>query len=471
MTRQSCKCKRLVCIGSTRKLGRTFALAFLLALVFDQRAGACAATGNDSPQFPLHVEPGKRYLIDAKNHPFLIDGDAAWSLIAQLTREEANYYLEDRKSRGFNAILVNLLEHKFATNAPANIYGDRPFRKESDFTTPNESYFKHADWIIERACELGFVVLLTPAYAGHEGGLEGWYREVEQNGAAKLEIFGRYLGNRYRNFSNIIWVQGGDYNPPDRELYRALAKGISETDPGSLQTAHNSPGYAALDYWSIEPWLSINSVYTYGSIFSASRDQYRKSPVMPFFLVESAYENEHGVNARRLRQQAYQAILSGAAGQVFGNNPIWHFSGPGLFPVAMTWQDALDSPGSRSMATLFRIMGSRKWWQLIPDIDNSFLFSGADAEDGHAVAAVAHDGSSALVYVPSRRKIGVDLSQLSGKFVTAQWIDPTNGNAIDRMEVGNKLGKQTFVPPETNNSGYDDWLLELKAFHDGSARQ
>ena len=39
--------------------------------------------------FPLRIPAGKRHLEDAAGQPFLLHGDAAWSLIAQLTREDA----------------------------------------------------------------------------------------------------------------------------------------------------------------------------------------------------------------------------------------------------------------------------------------------------------------------------------------------------------------------------------------------
>ena len=75
------------------------------------------------PAFPLAVRPGERYLDDAEGRPFLIHGDTAWSLIADLTREDVDLYLRDRRARGFNTLLVNLIESRFATNAPANAYG------------------------------------------------------------------------------------------------------------------------------------------------------------------------------------------------------------------------------------------------------------------------------------------------------------------------------------------------------------
>ena len=95
--------------------------------------------------YPLRVRG--RHLVDARGRPFLINGDSAWSLIAQLRDDDVDRYLDDRKARGFNAVLVSLIEHTYASKAPADIYGTQPFRVDDDFTTPNEAYL--------RACGLG----------------------------------------------------------------------------------------------------------------------------------------------------------------------------------------------------------------------------------------------------------------------------------------------------------------------------
>ncbi len=106
-----------------------------------------------APVFPLSIKPGERYLVDTAGEPFLIQGDTAWSLIAELTREDVDLYLDDRRARGFNTILVSLIEAKFATNAPANAYGQPPFLKPGRYDMPNEAYFQHADWVLRRAAE------------------------------------------------------------------------------------------------------------------------------------------------------------------------------------------------------------------------------------------------------------------------------------------------------------------------------
>lgn len=411
--------------------------------------------------FPLHAEQGKRYLLDASNRPFFMNGDTAWSLIADLDREDADLYLRDRKARGFNTILVNLLEHQFSRNAPNNVFGDKPFLTDGDYSTPNEAYFAHADWVLQRACDLGIAVLLTPSYVGNQGGAEGWYQEMVQSGPEKLENYGAYLGRRYRSLDNIIWVHGGDYNPPDKDLIRALVSGIRKEDPEALHTAHGSPGSPALEYWAGEPWLALNNVYTYEPVFTSAREQYERPEQMPFFLLESAYENEHDAGEHRVRMQAYQAILSGASGHVFGNNPIWHFRGPGIYSVYMTWQEALESRGAESMTLLRKLFSSVKWWLLEPDLDQTLLIEGQGIAKARAVAARASDGSFAIAYLPTSRDVTVNLGRLSGDRIAARWFDPSSGTVRTIDGSPFSPGMQTLRPPTRNQAGLTDWVLEL----------
>ena len=112
------------------------------------------AVASESP-FPVRVSANGHYLEDASGQPFLLHGDTAWSLVAQLTKEETEEYLENRRHKGLNAILVNLIEYYYADNPPKNKYGDGPFTTPGDISTPNEAYFAHADWVIRTAHEKG----------------------------------------------------------------------------------------------------------------------------------------------------------------------------------------------------------------------------------------------------------------------------------------------------------------------------
>ncbi|WP_207482602.1 apiosidase-like domain-containing protein [Arenibaculum pallidiluteum] len=420
--------------------------------------------GEAAPAFPVAPIPGRHHLADARGEPFLIHGDTAWSLIAQLTREEVDRYLADRRRRGFNTLLVSLIERRFARNAPANAYGEQPFLTPGDFGTPNERYFVHADWVLRRAREEGFLVLLAPAYVGAGGGDQGWYREMVASGPDTLQRYGTFLGRRYRDYGNILWVHGGDENPPDRRLPEAIARGIRSIDPGSLHTAHTARDSTATEYWRGAPWIGVDTIYTYGSVRSAALRQYSRSSRIPFFLIEAIYENEHEATEQSLRAQAYYALLSGAAGQVFGSNPIWHFDGPGLFDAPLGWREALDGPGSRSMTQLRRLMDGLKWWQLDPDLDGTLLVEGSRSAEGPAVAARSGDGSLGLVFMPTARRIAIDLGRLAGPWVRARWYDPADGSFRDAAPPLGATGRRSFEPDaKGNSSGYGDWLLVLES--------
>jgi len=415
-------------------------------------------------RFPIRVQPRRRYLVDRGGKPFLIQGDAAWSLIAELKRSDVDKYLADRKKRGFNTLLVNLLEHRFATHAPANAYGDAPFTTPGDYSTPNDAYFDYAGWVLRRAAARGFLVLLTPSYVGYRGSDEGWWNEMVENGPQRLQAYGRYLGRRFAGLDNIIWVEGGDDDPPIPGLVDALAAGISDTDPNALQTAHTAPESAPLETWDGRTWLDVNNVYTYKDVYGRSIKEYRRS-TLPFFLIESAYEGEHSVPTRGLRIQAWQALLAGATGQVFGNNPIWHFSGPGLFPASRSWQQALDSPGARSMTVVADVFGALPWWRLIPDeVGPQLVARGRGSGSARVVAGVSCDGRWGLLYLPDRRTVTLDLGVFKGSSVTLIWIDPTNAASRPATPRSAKTRADVRLsPPGKNADGGPDWLLRIVA--------
>ena len=197
---------------------RSFRSSFATAL-------ACACFAFGAGPYPVKVGPDHRHLVDQSGAPYLVQGDAPWSLISGLTREEEELYLEKRRSQGFNSIIVNLIEHKF--RGPVDRYGEGPFTTPGDFSTPNEKYFEHADWVIKKAEEKGFQVLLAPIYLGYIGTDEGWIEEALKNGPEKCRAWGRYVGKRYRDFDNLVWMIGGDRNPGKaREDVDAIVAGI-----------------------------------------------------------------------------------------------------------------------------------------------------------------------------------------------------------------------------------------------------
>ena len=416
--------------------------AFLLTLLL------CSTLAVGADRYPLRVGQDHRHLVDQTGAPFLIQGDAPWSLISGLTKEEAEKYLEARRRQGFNSVIVNLIEHKF--RGPVNRYGEGPFTTPGDFSTPNEKYFEHADWVIRKAQEKGMEVFLAPIYLGYIGTEEGWIEELQANGPEKARNWGRYVGKRYRGFDNIVWIIGGDRNPDKaREDVDAVAQGIKETDDRHVMTAHCHPENSAIDQYRNEGWLDLNSTYTYGIVHQKLTADFNRQPPMPFVLIESTYEGEHNASAVQVRRQAYWAILCGATGQFMGNRPMWLFD-PG-------WEEALNSVGALDMQRLGTLFHSRPWYDLVPDEKHQVVVDGIGEFTGlnYLAAARTADGGTVIAYLPDARVFSVDMSKISGKEATAWWFNPRTGESTMAGKFAT-VGKKQFNPPAEG-----DWVLVL----------
>src|SRR5262245_49608337 len=197
-----------------------------------------------------------------------------------------------------------LVTHHVQIGSSSNAYGDPPFTSAGDFSTPNERYFAHVDWVLSKAAEKGLLVLLAPAYTGFGGtDQEGWFPMMQANGTTKLRAYGQYVANRYKTYKNILWVNGGDYNPDasGKDLVRAVANGIRDVIPQALQTFHGARGTAAMQFWgTTEPWLTVNDIYTNESTVVASAFQEYARTTTPHFLIEEQYENA-GADEGRVR--------------------------------------------------------------------------------------------------------------------------------------------------------------------------
>jgi hypothetical protein len=360
---------------------------------------------------------------------------------------------------------VNLIEHKFCSNPPRTGAGLAPFRQAGDFATPNPNYFDFAHGVVKQANDRGIVVWLAPAYLGSGGGDEGWFREMKAVGPATIRAYGRFVGQRFKDLSNIVWLLGGDFTPrkEDQWTIDEVAQGIRETDSGHLMSGHGTPGPSAVEVFGNPTWLTVNAAYSYDrNLFRPMLAAYHLKPTRPFVLIESVYEGEHDSKPEQIRRQAYWAMLSGACGQFFGNNPIWRYDGPGLFPAKVSWQEALDSTGSRDMSRLRDLFANLPWHRLIPEEKRPLVVDGYGQGTATALTASSEDRKLSVTYVPSTgtgpRTLRVDLSQISGR-VQARWFNPTSGHEIALDDAIAARQILAFRTPGDNGTGTNDWVL------------
>jgi hypothetical protein len=452
--------------------------------------GKTAIEASTMPQpsyvYPLRLSENRRYLVDRMGKPFRIQGDSAQSLIVNLTYEEADVYFSDRRAKGFNTVNINLLEHRFGINAPANRRKDAPFTKPGNFSTPNEAYFAFADRIVDLAASKGLLVSLAPMYLGYNGGDEGWWKEL--NGSANSQqacfSFGSYLGKRYKDRKNIFWVIGGDYFPPpgsegERRLHKIM-EGIKAAGDTHLWAGDWNAPSLSTDERMFASEMDLNGVYTSGSkghpgiTYEEAGIAYQYSPPHPAYLKETGYEDEHWVpgDAASVRKYEYWAILGGCTeGAFFGNRDIWEFATADWWSSFAfghaPWQNALNSRGTQDMMRLGGLLDSVRWYDLIPSGipgTRTVIVQGADFGKGNYVTAAATIDRKLLVaYDPEGQSVSVDTMQLKGR-LRARWFDPTSGSSTD--VAGSPLlskGTHTFVPPGRNSAGEEDWVLILQA--------
>lgn len=422
--------------------------------------------------FPLEASPNGRYLVDTKGKPFFYHADTPWMLLLALTPAEAEVYLEDRRAKGFTALQIQLTGFiDMKTRA-----GQSPFEGTYDFARPNEAYFTHADAIIQKASDMGFLLAIAPMWSGCCG--EGWAgakdgkpKPLDVNGPENARQWGRWVGARYAKFPNIVWIMGGDHDPEESlEVINALAQGIHEKAPHQLMTAHNAPDRSSAAFYNDKEWLGLNAAYSYRELHApVHREWSRKDPVRPVFLIESGYEHEANDKRPgtpfRMRRQAYAAVLNGAlGGHAYGHRDIWKFTD--------RWRAGLNDPGANQMAHVKELFATRAWWTLESDQSGELVTQGRGTigQEGYVSAARAADGSLVIVYLPQARPISVQLTRLSAP-VTAQWFDPTDGSmrAVEGSPLDNDAVHE-LRPPSRNAIGESDWVLLLEASTPGRAR-
>ena len=436
-------------------------------------AVTCAAAPPPSVDFrhgDLRVSDNHRFLVHADGTPFFYLGDTAWEIFHRLNREDTEKYLENRRQKGFNVIQSVALAEFDGLNAP-NAFGEKPLTG-NDPTTPNEAYFKHVDWVVNTARSKGLYIGMLPTWGD---------KVYPRNNtpvifnAENARVYGRFLGARYKDAPNIIWILGGDRPAPGVEaVWRAMAEGLKEGDGGRhLKTFHPNGRHSSGDWLHDEPWLDFNMLQSghaskdFANYEMISKD-YQRTPAKPVFDGEPRYD-DHPVMGRPVdqptiwfddfdtRQAAYWAVFAGAFGHTYGVHPIWQFLTPDRKPVNRArhnWYDDLDLPAAFHLHHLRLLMESRPFLTRVPD--QSIL---VDAGTGPEHLQATRGQDYLFVYTPFSKKLVVNGGKISGKRVRAWWFDPRTGVAKNLGTRTNE-GQLDFTPPAGEGRGHD-WVLVL----------
>ena len=428
----------------------------------------------------LRVSPSRRYLTYQDGTPFFWLADTGWTIVG-LTKPDIDLYFHDRSSKGFNVIQINTLAY-FWRNLGWRV-GVAPFHNDNP-DTPNETFWSDMDWIVDRAKAHGLHAALFLGWGYHYPALFG-------NDTAKAMRFGRWVGTRYRDRSNVVWFVAGEYDlnrTSTWSAYEAVARGLIEGDGNHLITIHpaiptkTQTGIQSSSvHWHHRSWLSFNVLQS-GHVddlrsagmlenYQMIEHDYRLNPAKPVLDAEPAYEDtldgiwlkwpsSYRIGADVMRRKAYWSVFAGAAGHTYGHNDVYRFWRVGEATLSGSrhdWVDSLQAPGANQMRHLKTLMEGRSF-DRVPD--QKVLASDAGTGRGHVQVTRATSRRDALVYIPTGTNVSINTNSFTG-WVRATWFDPREGTSVPIGTFAN-TGVTAFDPPGNPMVG-NDWVLVLDA--------
>jgi hypothetical protein len=441
---------------------------------------ALPAFGKDLPL--LKVSDDKHYLHTDNGVPFFWLGGTAWEMIHRLDRPQVDYYLSDRAKKGFTVIQTVILAELNGLSIP-NAYGHKPLIN-NDPTKLNDQYFKHVDYVVKKANELGLYVGLLPTWGDKFN--KKWGTGPEIFTPQNAEIYGSILAKRYLSHKNIIWILGGDRIPENDkhfQIIRAMAKGIKKIDDLHLITYHPVGGNKATDYFNDE-WLDCN-MFQSGHSRISKEYQYvidckKIKPSRPVINGEARYENipdrfwenkSYGwLDDADVRVSAYWSIISGAAGYTYGCNDIWQMYDKNREPTIKArtdWQSAVHLPGSMQMKYMREVFEILPWYKMV--YDQALILNDNPENKSYIVSAIGKDKDFIVAYTPTGKAIKIDISKLRSEKFNAYWYNPRSSAAKFIGEYP-ASGSMEFKPwSQGRGSDFLLILVDFKSSHKISA--
>jgi hypothetical protein len=443
---------------------------FVILLAVHLAAFPDRSRADDFRHGNLMVSPDGRFLMHADGAPFFYLGDTAWELFHRLSIQDSERYLEDRARKQFNVVQAAVLAELDGLNTP-NAEGEKPLL-DDDPSRPNEAYFRHVDAVVDMARQKGLYIGMLPTWGDKV--VKAWGVGPVVFNAQTARTYGRFLGNRYRDRPNIIWILGGDRDASGYEqVWREMAAGLREGDGGRhLITYHPSGDRGSSEWFQHDAWLAFNLEqsghgHRDGPNYEMIAKDYNLTPTKPVIDGEPRYEN-HPVawrpdelgwfDAYDVRQAAYWAVFAGAAGHTYGCNDIWQFKTSVSHPMSLArgeWTGSLNLPGAGQMQYLRRLIESRPYFSRFPD---QSLLPAMQSEGADHMQVTTGDGY-AFIYFPSGKPAAVVFDRVSKGTVRAWWFDPRTGTSEPIGSYDARV-ERVFTPPGSPMRG-NDWVLVL----------
>lgn len=452
---------------------------FALCISFMLTAQSGFSQSKNLPK--LKVSKNQHYFVTEDGKPFFWLGDTGWLTFGKLDREGVNKYFQDRKAKGFNVVQIMVLHNINAVN----VYGDKALVNEDvskPITTPGNNfnnkeeydYWDHVDYVLDVAQKNGIYVGMVPVWGTNVSKGD----KVSKEQATK---YAKFLADRYKNRTNIIWMNGGDTKGNEfQDIWNAIGTTIKSNNPDQLMTFHPFGRTDSSENFHNASWLDFNMFQSGHKTYDQETDptafkednykfvlrDWDLKPTKPTLDGEPSYEGiPHGLHdtlqpkwtANDVRRYGYWSVLSGAAGYTYGHSAVMQFFRKGDKPAygnKVFWYDAINDPGAGQMKYIKKLMLEFPFTEGVSDA--SLI---ANQGEKYDYLPAIKGKNYALIYTYNGRKIEVNLGKISGTKVLATWYNPRNGQKTKIGIIDNK-GTKEFQPSGKKEDG-NDWVLIL----------
>jgi hypothetical protein len=339
---------------------------------------------------PIQIAADHRHFQYSDGTPFFWLGDTWWMGLSHRLKwpDEFKLLTADRVTKGFNVVQI-----------VAGLYPDMPpfdprganeagFPWETNYARIRPEYFDAVDLRLNHLANCG----ISPCLVGSWGYFIPWM------GVEKAKQHWRYLIARYGALP-IFWCAAGEANLPyylvkgfpfdDRQqvkdwtevmryirqidaFHRPLS--IHPTGLGKLSARGAVEDQSLLDFDMLQTGHGMREVLA--PTVKTMRDSYAAKPVMPVLNSEVCFEMlGDNIPAEIPRLMFWASVLSGAAGHTYGANGIWQCNRPGDPHGAsphggnygkITWEDAMDLPGSQQVGLGKKFLERFDWMHFEP---------------------------------------------------------------------------------------------------------
>lgn len=414
----------------------------------------------------LQISDNNRFLVREDGSPFVWIGETNW-FFAKLPPNVIDSILNKRSSQGYTVMLVSCREKLYNGDGPGNI------------NNPNLSWWNYLDDYILKCEKRGLYVGITL----------GWWGILIQNSEKDLFEFGKWVGHRYKDKNNIIWLTLGESGSYSRKKkitksrLNALIEGIRKGDTGDkLLTIHadykrgtsltEDSELCDFNNWQTSQWCcpfhlpkNDERQWTVWNAIQYDYNKLYKGTPKPTIDLEAWYENNKdfcGTSPFIIRRRAYFTIFAGAFGHNYGAGGIWD----GLSSKEKCSENALSAlnyPGAEqiSKVSIFLHSLGADFLKIIP---NQKLIKEGNSSDynKHIQAVISDDKSFSIVYSASDAPYKIDLSKISNNTSSYAWYNPrTNYIQTKTKSIKNKTDNEIIFNPPGELGAGNDWILLL----------